>query len=88
MSQTNQSMSFDAVKAVVVQTLGVQDRAASIVATTELLGSLPEFDSFAVVEVIGALEERFGISVDDDDVTADIFETFGDLAAFVDSKLN
>lgn len=87
MSSTNQSVSFDEVKAVVVAVLGVQDQAAGFEPSTELLGNLPEFDSFAVVEVIAALEERFDITIADDDVTADIFETFGDLSAFVESKL-
>lgn len=75
------------VKAVLVETLGVEDRAATIDASTPLLGSLPELDSMAVLELVAALEQRFGITVDDDDVTAEIFETLGSLAAFVAEKL-
>jgi acyl carrier protein len=41
----------------------------------------------AVVELIYALEERFAIEVDGDEVTADVFETLGSLAAFVDEQL-
>lgn len=77
----------DEVKAVLVETLGVEDRAAAIDASTPLLGSLPELDSMAVLELVAALEQRFGITVDDDDVTAEIFETLGALAAFVQEKL-
>lgn len=55
--------------------------------STPLLGSLPELDSMAVVNVITALEEHFGIVVDDDEINADTFETLGSLAAFVDRKL-
>jgi acyl carrier protein len=51
-----------------------------------LLGSLPELDSMAVVSLIGALEERFGIAIDDDDISASTFETLGSLAAFVAAK--
>ena len=40
----------------------------------------------AVVTLIGALEEHFGIAVDDDDISASTFETLGSLAAFVASK--
>lgn len=87
MSQTNQRVSFDDVVSVVATVLGVQDQAAGFDPSTELLGNLPEFDSFAVVEVIAALEERFGITISDEDVTAEIFETFGELAAFVESKI-
>jgi hypothetical protein len=45
-----------------------------------LLGSLPELDSMAVVTLIGALEEHFGIMVDDDDISASTFATLGSLA--------
>lgn len=77
----------DAVKAVVVEILGVEDRADSITAETPLLGSLPELDSMAVLEVVAALESRFGITVDDEEVTADAFETLGSLAGLVEEKL-
>lgn len=75
------------VKDVLVKTLGVEDRADSIDASTPLLGSLPELDSMAVLELVAALEQRFGITIDDDDVTAEIFETLGALTAFVQEKL-
>jgi acyl carrier protein len=78
----------DEVKAVLVETLGVEDRAASIDAATPLLGSLPELDSMAVLELVAALEQHFGISVDDDDVTAEVFETLGSLTAFVAEKVD
>jgi acyl carrier protein len=76
----------DAVKAVVVEILGVEDRADSITVETPLLGSLPELDSMAVLEVVAALEARFGITVDDDEVTAEVFETLGSLATLVEEK--
>ena len=55
--------------------------------STELLGSIPEFDSMAVVMLITALEEKMAISVDDDEISAEIFETIGSLANFVETKL-
>lgn len=82
----NSSTLLDEVKAVLVGTLSIQDRAASIGADTELLGNLPELDSMAVLELVAALEERFGIAVDDEDVTAEVFETLGSLTAFVADK--
>ncbi len=75
------------VKAVVVETLGIEDRAATIDASTPLLGSMPELDSMAVVELVAALETRFGITIDDDDVTGEVFETLGTLTALVESRL-
>jgi acyl carrier protein len=77
---------LDDVRAVVAETLGIQDRADTLDADTSLLGSLPELDSLAVVELITVIEERFGFTVDDADVTADVFETLGSLAAFVESN--
>ncbi|MEV4543746.1 acyl carrier protein [Micromonospora echinaurantiaca] len=86
MELTNTSL-VDDVRSVVVTTLGVEDRAESLVPSTPLLDSLPELDSLAVVELIAALQERFGIEFDDEDVTAEVFETLGSLAALVESKL-
>jgi acyl carrier protein len=80
------STSLDDVKSVVVSILGIEDRAATLTAATPLLGALPELDSMAVVELVTALEARFGFEVSDDDITGDVFETLGSLAAFVDAK--
>jgi acyl carrier protein len=77
----------EAVKAVVVETLGIEDRAHMLTAASPLLGSLPELDSMAVVELVAALEGRFDIHIDDDEVTAEVFETLGSLAALVETKL-
>jgi acyl carrier protein len=75
------------VKAVVVEVLGVQERAEALDVTTPLFGSLPELDSMAVLEVIVELERRFGIAVEDEDVTADAFETIESLTGFVNARL-
>jgi acyl carrier protein len=83
----NPTIDVEDVKAVVVETLGVEDRAAAIDATTPLLGSLPELDSMAVLELVMALEERFGIEIEGEDVTAEVFENLASIAAFVDAKL-
>lgn len=54
---------------------------------TSLLGSIPEFDSMAVVTVLTSIEETFGIEVDDDEISADVFESFGALCSFVEQKV-
>lgn len=54
---------------------------------TPLLGSLPELDSMAVVGIITALEEDFGFSIADDEISADMFSTLGSLTRFVEQKL-
>lgn len=80
------TIDVDAVKAVLVETLGLEDRADTIDASTPLLDSLPELDSMAVMELVMDLERTFEIEFDDDDVTAEVFETLASLAAFVADK--
>lgn len=55
-------------------------------ADTALLGAIAEFDSTAIITVITAIEDEFGFTVDDDEISADIFQTFGTLANFVAEK--
>jgi len=54
---------------------------------TALLGSLPQLDSMAVVSLLTALEEHFGIAILDDDISARHFATVGTLTGFVQGKL-
>ncbi len=63
------------------------DTTKNITAETPLLGSIPEFDSMAVVSIITGLEECFGFVVEDDEIDAEVFETFGSLVEFVERKL-
>jgi acyl carrier protein len=80
-------VALDDVKSVVVETLGIEDRADALDADTPLLGSLPELDSMAVLELVLELEQRFAITIEGEDVTADVFETLASLTSFVDQKL-
>lgn len=54
---------------------------------TKLIGHLPEFDSQSILQVLLALEDEFLITVEDDEVTADIFYSVGTLCEFVRAKL-
>lgn len=78
---------LDEVKGILRDTLQLGDRAAAFDRETRLLGSLPELDSMAVVSVITAIEERFGIVVDDDDISAETFETVGSLCRYVEERM-
>lgn len=82
----NPNAPFADVKDVLVKTLDLHDRADDLTPDTELFGSLPELDSMAVLELMEALEERFGITVDDDELTGETFETLGTLSDFVADK--
>jgi acyl carrier protein len=77
---------LDEVKATLIDVLSLAESGQRLTADSPLLGSLPELDSMAVVSLIGALEERFGIAIDDDDLSASTFETLGSLADFVAAK--
>ncbi|MFL6657065.1 MAG: acyl carrier protein [Massilia sp.] len=80
-------MYLDDVKQILTDVLSLGAAGAQLHADSPLLGALPELDSMAVVNLITALEEHFGISVDDDEISADTFATLGSLAAFVGHKL-
>ncbi len=53
---------------------------------TLLFGALPEFDSMAVATLLTGIEERFAVLIEDDDIDAEDFATFGTLLAFVRRK--
>jgi acyl carrier protein len=48
---------------------------------------LPELDSIAVVGLLAALEERFGLSIADDEIEGSLFATVGSFTRFVQAKL-
>ncbi|MFJ1730028.1 acyl carrier protein [Streptomyces sp. NPDC088254] len=77
---------FEDVKALVVVTLDIEDRADDLGPETELYGNLPELDSLTVVKLIVALQKRFGIEIGIE-IAGETFETLGRLAAFVESKV-
>ena len=81
-------MLLDEVKSVVGRTLQLGSRAQAMDESSALLGAIPELDSIAVVNVITALEEHFGITVADDEIGAAAFVTLGSLARFVEGKLS
>jgi acyl carrier protein len=75
------------VRALLDDVLQLGGRADHWTTLTPLMGSVPELDSMAVVGIITALEEDFGFSIADEEISADIFATFGSLTSFVEHKL-
>ena len=69
------------------EVLSLNGRSASFTRSTHLIGAIPEFDSMAVVSLITAIEEQFGIVVDDDEIDGETFATVGSLTDFVSAKL-
>lgn len=78
---------FDEVKRLIGEILQLGDRVWALEPDTPLLGNIPEFDSMAVVTLISALQEQFGIRVDDDEISAETFETVGRVYQFVCDKV-
>jgi acyl carrier protein len=67
--------------------LGIPGRLRDARADTPLLGAIPELDSMAVVAVLTGLEERFGLSIDDDEIDGAAFANVGALVGLVERKL-
>ncbi|MDQ3079493.1 MAG: phosphopantetheine-binding protein [Pseudomonadota bacterium] len=75
-------------RALLGDVLGIEARRiATFDEQTSLFGALPEFDSMAVATILTGIEERFAVLIDDDDVDAEDFATFGALSAFVRRKV-
>ena len=81
-------MYLNEVRNILTDVLALGPAGQALEAGSPLLGSLPELDSMAVVNLIAALEEHFGISVADDEIGAANFATLGSLAGFVQDKLS
>lgn len=74
------------VKLMLDDVLHLEGRASAFEDDTPLLGSVPELDSMAVINLIAALEERFQCSIDDDEIDGAVFATLGALVEFVRVK--
>lgn len=62
-------------------------RADQLERSTALMGNLPEFNSLTVVSLISSIEEQTGCTIDDDEISAEIFETLGSFTDFIASKM-
>ena len=84
----NDDQEVDAtLRAVLIDVLGLPPaQVAGFGDATFLFGELPEFDSMAVAGLLSELEERLGILIEDDEVDAEMLETYGRLRNFVRAK--
>lgn len=78
---------LEEVKQLLGDVLQLGDRVNAFDRSTPLLGNVAELDSMAIVAVITAIEDRFGVVVEDDDISAETFETVGSLTDFATEKL-
>ena len=82
----DRSNAFEGVISVLDETLQLGGRANGFTESTALLGEIAELDSMAVLSVLTGIEEYFGIEFDDDDVSAESFESVGSLVSLVIEK--
>lgn len=78
---------FDEVRQLIGEMLQLGDRLQKLGPDAPLLGSIPEFDSMAVIALISALETQFDIQIADDEISADTFATLGQVYALVRDKV-
>ena len=78
---------LDMAREILRSNLQLGARADCMDRNTALMGSLPEFNSLTVVGLIADIEEQTGNTVDDDEISAEIFETVGTFADFIASKI-
>ena len=74
-------------RAILADVLGLKpDQTASFTADTGLFGDLPELDSMAVAGLLTEMEDRLDIVIEEDEIDAEIFETYGSLLTFARAK--
>lgn len=73
--------------AILGQSLNLDTRNFSRQDNAALLGAIPELDSMAITVVLTTLEDHFGFTIEDDEISADVFKNVQSLTAFVDMKL-
>lgn len=74
-------MTFDKIKEIVKDQLGL-DENTEITVATSLMGDL-EADSLDAVEIIMAIEDEFSVEIPDEE--AEKFKNIGDIATYVDA---
>ena len=54
---------------------------------TPIAGEFPQFNSLSIAGIITAIESELDCEVEDEEISAEIFETVATLARFIESKL-
>ena len=75
------------IKQLLIDTLSLDISVAELDDDTLLLGNIPQFHSMAIVSVITAIEESFGFMAEDDDLSAEVFESVDSLIHFVIERI-
>ncbi|MEE4246227.1 MAG: phosphopantetheine-binding protein [Kangiellaceae bacterium] len=74
-------------KQMLIETLSLDMTSDQLDDDALLLGAIPEFDSMAIVSVITSIEETYNVQVEDDEMSAEVFETVESLTDFIAEKV-
>ena len=76
-----------ALRAILCDVLSLdEEQVAGFDNETGLFGHLPELDSMAVATLLTEMEDRLDIIIDDEDLEAEMLETYGGLLTFAEAK--
>lgn len=85
--RTERSATDICLREILCDVLGLSDEQVDgFDAETGLFGHIPELDSMAVAGLLTEMEDRMDFVIDDEEVDADLLETFGALLAFAEAK--
>ena len=73
-------------KKIIAESIGGELRNKPLPGNLKLIGNV--LDSMAVTTLLGNLEAAFGFAFDDEDLTAEAFETVDSVLALVEKKLS
>ena len=71
---------------ILADVLQLSESAAKLTEDSLLIGHISELDSMAVVAVIKGIENEFDISIEDDEIGAETFESVQTLYSFIVTK--
>lgn len=84
----NENIMLEEIRNLLADVLQLNDRARELEPDTPLLGNIPELDSMAVVTIVTTIEDQYGLCIEDDEISAEIFETLGSLVDFVEARVS
>lgn len=77
----------DRIKAALVKSLRLKLDPSAIPNDVPLIGKGLGLDSVSILQLVGAIEQTFGITVDDTDINRELFRDVNTLGAYVRRKL-
>ena len=67
--------------------LVLEGRGLTLSVASPLAGAIPELDSMGVMAIVNEAEERWGISIKDEEIDGEVFATVGSLQRFLMAKI-